>query len=131
MRGQGTNQKMPGAAYYDLKSLDYHTIPPIRKAFFDIGLTFKMEKGWTIQIRNRSGLSLIENIVIPGTPKIIDSNYRGNVKICLQNRNNKNSYTVKIKDRIAQMCLVHTYSIDFNVGIINPDITHRGEGGTR
>ena len=122
-------KKMPGAACYDLKSLDYRIIPPKRKAFFDIGLAFKMEKGWTIQIHNRSGLSLIENIVIPGTPKIIDSDYRGSVKICLQNRNDKESYTVKKKDRIAQMCLVRTYSIDFNVGIINPDETHHGEGG--
>ena len=88
-----------------------------------------MEKGWTLQIHNRSGLSLIENIVIPGTPEIIDSDYCRNVKICLQNRNNEESYTVGKKDRIAQMCLVRTYSIDFNVGIINPDETHRGEGG--
>ena len=88
-------KKTPGAACYDLKSLDYHIIPPKRKAFFDIGLAFKMEKGWTIQIHNRSGLSLIENIVIPGAPKIIDSDYRGSVKICLQNRNDKESYMVK------------------------------------
>ena len=78
---------MPGVACYDLKSLDYCIIPPKRKAFFNIGLAFKMEKGWTVQIHNRSGLSLIENIVIPGTPKIIDSDYYGNVIICLQNRN--------------------------------------------
>ena len=31
------------------------------------------------------------------------------------------------KDTIAQMYLVCTYSIDFNVGIINPDKTHHGE----
>ena len=88
---------MPGAACYDLKSLDYRIIRPKRKAFFDIGLAFKMEKGWTVQIHNRSGLSLIENIVIPGTPKIIDSDYCGSVKICLHNRNDQDSYTVKKK----------------------------------
>ena len=119
---------MPGVACYDLKSLDNHIILPKRKAFFDIGLAFKMEKGWTFHIHNRSGLSLIENIVIPETPKIINSDYCGNVKICLENRNEEESYRVKKKDRIAQMCLVHTYSIDFNVGIINQDETHRGEG---
>ena len=122
-------RKMLGAACYDLKSLDNRTIPPKGKAFFDIGLAFKMEKGWTLQIHNRSGLSLIENIIIPGTPKIIDSDYRGNVKICLVNKNEKNSYTVRKKDRIAQMCLVRTYTIDFNVRIIDPDEIHRGEGG--
>ena len=58
-------KKIPGAACYDLKSLDNHIIPPKGKAFFDIGLAFKMEIGWTVQIHNRSGLSLIENIVNP------------------------------------------------------------------
>ena len=82
MRGQVT-KKMSGAAYYDLKSLDNRIKPPKRKAFFDIGLAFKMEKGWTVQIHNRSGLSLIKTIVIPGTQKLIDSDYHGNVKICL------------------------------------------------
>ena len=52
-------KKMPGVACYNLKFLDYRFIPPKRKAFFDIGLAFKMEKGWTIQIHNRLGLSLI------------------------------------------------------------------------
>ena len=88
-------KKTPGVACYDLKSLYYRIIHPKRKVFFDIGLAFKMEKGWTVQIHNRSGLPLIENIVIPGTPKIIDSDYYGNVIIFLQNRNDKTSYTVK------------------------------------
>ena len=69
-------KKTSGVACYDLKSLDNCIIPLKRKAFFDIGLAFKMEKGWTVQIHNRSGLSLIETIVITGTQKIIDSDYR-------------------------------------------------------
>ena len=51
-------------ACYDLKSLDNCIIPPKRKAFFDIGLAFKMEKGCTVQIHNRSGLSLIFKILL-------------------------------------------------------------------
>lgn len=116
------------SACYDLKSLDRKTIRPGERIFFDLGLAFKIRRGWMLQIYNRSGLSLVQKIEIPGTPKIIDSDYRGNLFICLENRRKVKSYTVKKRDRIAQMSIVRDYKIDFKVGRVNPAETKRGEG---
>lgn len=116
------------SACYDLKSLDKKTIRPGKRAFFDLGLAFKIKKGWMLHIYNRSGLSLVKKIVIPGTPKIIDSDFRGNVFICLENRAREKKYTVRKKDRIAQMSVVRDYSIDFHIGTVDPAETERGKG---
>ena len=61
------------SACYDLKSLDMKMIPVGERVFFDLGLTFKIQQGWALHIYNRSGLSLVQKIEIPGTPKIIDT----------------------------------------------------------
>ena len=95
---------------------------------FDLGLTFKIQRGWVLHIYNRSGLSLVQKIEIPGTPKIIDSDYRGNVFVCLENKRRKKKYTVKKRDRIAQMSIVRDYLIDFKLGQVNRNETERGEG---
>ena len=104
------------SACYDWKSLDTKMIPVGEHVFFDLGLTFKIQRGWVLHIYNRSGLSLVQKIEIPGTPKIIDSNYRGNVFMCLENKRRKKKYTVKKRDRIAQMSIVRDYLIDFKLG---------------
>ena len=55
-----------------------------------------------MEIYNRSGLSTVDKIEIPGPPKEIDTDYRGNIFICLENRGEK-AYTVKKGDKIAQI----------------------------
>ena len=116
------------SACCDLKSLDKKRIPAGERVFFDLGLAFKIQRGWVLHIYNRSGLSLVQKIEIPGTPKIIDSNYCGNVFVCLENKRRKKKYTVKKRDRIAQMSIVRDYLIDFKLGRVNRNKTERGEG---
>ena len=102
----------PGSSCYDLKLLHNYHLHPKKQHVFDLGLAFKMKKGWKLEIHNRSGLSTVHRILIPGTPKIVDNNYRGNVYVCLRNEGEK-AYTVRKKDRIAQLAVVCSYPIDF------------------
>ena len=81
-----------------------------------------------LHIYNRSSLSLVQKIESSGTPKIIDSDYHGNVFVCLENKRKKKKYTVKKRDRIAQMSIVRDYSNDFKLGRVDPNETERGEG---
>ena len=118
-----------GSSCYDLKSLETHRLWPKRKHIFDLGLAFKMKKGWKLEIYNRSGLSTVNNIEIPGTPKVIDNDYRGNVFICLKNTGDKGSHTIKKGDRIGQLAVVRSYPIDFiRTKRIDPHETSRGTG---
>ena len=67
-----------------------------------------------MEIYNRSGLSTVDKIEIPGTPKEIDADYRGNIFVCLENRGEK-AYTVKKGDKIVQIGATCSYPIDFIV----------------
>ena len=118
----------PGSACYDLKSLHTYRIHPKKQHVFDLGLALKMKKGWRLEIHNRSGLSTLQRIIIPGTPKIIDSDYRGNLYVYLRNESQK-LYTVKKGDRIAQFAVVRTYPINFIKTRRIPIMTEQGTGG--
>ena len=39
----------PGSCCYDLKSLETYRLCPKKKHIFDLGLTFKMKKGWRLE----------------------------------------------------------------------------------
>ena len=81
-----------------------------------------------MEIYNRSGLSTIDKIEIPGTPKEIDTDYRGNIFICLENRGEK-AYTVEKGDKIAQIGATCSYLIDFIINEkINQHETSQGTG---
>ena len=79
-----------------------------------------MKKEWKMEIFNRSGLSTVDKIEIQGTPKEIDTDYRGNIFVCLENRG-ENAYTVEKSDKIAQIGAAHSYPIDF---IITEKMNH-------
>ena len=113
---------------YDLKSLQKYHLRPNKHHTFDLGLAFKMKKGWKMEIYNRSGLSTVDKIEIPGTPKEIDTDYRDNIFVCLENRGEK-AYTVEKGDKIAQIGVAHSYLIDFIITEkINWHKTSRGTG---
>ena len=80
-----------------------------------------------MEIYNRSGLSTVDKIEIPGTPKEI-TDYRGNIFVCLENRGQK-AYTVKKGDKIAQIGAACSYLIDFIITEkINRHEPSRGTG---
>ena len=43
---------------------------------------------------------------------MVDTDYRGNIFVCLENRGEK-AYTVKKGDKIAQIAVAHSSLIDF------------------
>ena len=87
-----------------------------------------MKKGWRVEIYNRSGLSTVDKIEIPGTPKEIDTDYRGNILVCLENRGEK-AHTVEKGDKIAQIGVACSYLIDFIITEkINRHETSQGTG---
>jgi dUTP pyrophosphatase len=71
-----------------------------------VGLGFKVAipKGYELQIRPRSGLSYKTQLRIPNSPGTIDTNYRDELKVILQNTG-KDALKFKKGDRIAQLVL--------------------------
>ncbi|MGD0282535.1 MAG: dUTP diphosphatase [Dissulfurispiraceae bacterium] len=70
-----------GDAGFDLAAADRVVVYPFQKKIVPTGLKVELPKGFELQIRPRSGVSLKKPISIANAPGTIDSNYRGEVGI--------------------------------------------------
>ena len=92
-------------------------------------LIIEIPDGYYGAICSRSGLSLNHGIVVPNSPGIIDSDYRGELKVILHNISKK-SFTITSGMRIAQMIIMKYSKATFaECGINDMTETIRGEGG--
>lgn len=76
------------------------TIEPGQTFVFNTGLRFAVPKGYMIDVRSRSGLS-IKNITVANSPGTIDSDYPKEVGVIMRN-NGSEKFTVCHGDKIAQ-----------------------------
>jgi len=106
-----------GAAGFDLHALDEACVYPGETMLIRTGLAFKIPQGYELQIRPRSGLSLKTKLRISNSPGTIDSDYRGEVKLIVDNIANKRFDTLTIKQgqRIAQAVLTKVEKAEFQL----------------
>lgn len=116
-----------GSAGCDLIANDEVTLPPGKWAAVSTGLYLEIPRGFVAQVCSRSGLALKHGISVLNAPGIIDSDYRGEVKVILINHDSLR-YTVKKGDRIAQ--LVFMPVVQAQMKLVNEFTeTFRGSGG--
>jgi len=102
------------------------TLPHRSGAVIDAGFSMELPKGYRATITARSGLAS-KGLMVCNAPGIIDSDYRGRVKVSVINVG-KEIIVIKHGDRIAQMAIEPVYLFDFEcVPQLEP--TERGEGG--
>lgn len=111
----------------DLRSIIDYTLKVGEIKLISTGIRMAVPNGFEVQIRPRSGLALKHGITIPNSPGTIDSDYRGDIGVILQNLGNKD-FEIKSGDRVAQMVLAEHKTIKF---IITDELneTKRGDGG--
>lgn len=90
-------------------------------------LIVEIPVGYELQVRPRSGLALKNGIGLLNSPGTIDSDYRGEVGIIMNNFS-KSDFTIKRADRIAQLVLNKVYLADI-VEVSEVSDSDRGEGG--
>lgn len=97
------SRQTAGAAGYDVASAepDFLLAPGERRAVAT-GLIFELPAGVEMQVRPRSGLALRHGITLPNAPGTIDSDYRGELQVILQNGGDT-AVTIHRGDRIAQL----------------------------
>ena len=79
--------------------------PGGRRALVPTGIAIAIPYGWAGFVLPRSGLALRHGISIVNAPGLIDSAYRGELKVVLVNTDPSEPYTVHRGDRIAQLVL--------------------------
>ena len=115
----------PTDAGWDLHSLDSHTIKPNERRILSTGIALAIPTGYVGLIWPRSGLATKQGIdVFAG---VVDSGYRGEVKVCLYNSSDA-KVSVMRGDRIAQILFQKIGNITI-VEAAELDSTVRDDGG--
>ena len=103
------------------------TLGPGERALVPTGLRIALPPGYEAQVRPRSGLALKHGLTLPNSPGTIDADYRGEIRVILQNLGQE-TYTVRRGDRIAQMVIAPVVTAQWEL-VDALDDTLRGEGG--
>jgi len=112
-----------GADLYASEDVDIDT--GCRK-LISTGIFLEIPEGYYGRIAPRSGLAVRSGIdTLAG---VIDSTYRGEVKVALLNTDKDFSFHIKKGDRIAQLIIEKHYNFDF-VQVDDLEKTQRGENG--
>lgn len=115
------------AAGYDLYSTETVTIRPHETVMIDTGWAMEIPNGFFGAIFARSGLATKQGLRPANCVGVIDSDYRGPVKVALHNDTDEGRY-VNEGDRIAQLVILEYYLTDFTE-VDELEDTTRGTGG--
>lgn len=116
-----------GSAGFDLCSTEVAFIPPGGRRVVGTGLCVAIPNGMVGMVCSRSGLAAKHGVCVLNAPGIIDSDYRGEVKVILMNLGESN-FSINVGDRVAQMVFCDYKSVKFDTVQTLPE-TVRGEGG--
>ena len=92
----------PHAAGYDIRSAIEVVLSPGEIRLISTGLIMELPEGMECQVRPRSGLALKYGITLPNSPGTIDPDYRGEVKIIIQNLGSEQVTLIR-GERVAQL----------------------------
>lgn len=92
-----------GDAGIDLRSVESLVIKPKGRALVGTGIQVAIPPGFMGLVRDRSGLAA--EFGIHTMAGVVDSNYRGEVKVVLLNTGDQD-YSIGINDRIAQLVIL-------------------------
>lgn len=116
-----------GAACFDIFSVNSGLVPVGKSFVFGTGLSFEVPKGFALFLFSRSGHGFVSDIRLANCVGVIDSDYRGEVKVKLTN-DGYNPFTVNAGDRICQGILLPANQIELTE-VSNLSDTERGAGG--
>ena len=115
----------------DLFSSKEVSIYPGDTQLIDTGVAVKIPVGYVGLIYNRSSQGKI-HVSIPHAVGVIDSDYRGNIKVLLQNNGEDPYFIYRYSTRIAQLVVAPIVLVEFKGWDATSsawDDTERGVGG--
>jgi dUTP pyrophosphatase len=95
-----------GDAGLDLSACERHEVPPGERAVIPTGLAVEIPEGYGGFVLPRSGLAARHGITILNAPGLIDSGYRGEVKVVFHNTDVAETFVVEPGMRIAQLVVL-------------------------
>ena len=116
-----------GDAGLDLSAAEAVVLAPGQRAVVGTGLAVAVPEGHAGFVQPRSGLAAKHGITIVNAPGLVDSGYRGEVKVVLLNTGDQ-PFAVEPGMRIAQVVVLPVAAVELVEVADLPD-TERGERG--
>ena len=101
-------------------------INPSQTVFIGTGIAMEIPEGYVGLVYARSGLACKEGLAPANKVGVIDSDYRGEIKVALHNHSLKERVVEK-GERIAQIVITPYLKCEFEEGELS--FSSRGEGG--
>ncbi|MBE0476726.1 MAG: dUTP diphosphatase [Coriobacteriia bacterium] len=117
-----------GDAGMDLYAAEDVTLAPLERALVPTGIAVAIPEGHAGFVQPRSGLALRAGLSLVNTPGLIDSHYRGEVKVIAVNLDPAQAIHILRGDKIAQL-VIQPVVRAIPVEVSTLEVTARGEGG--
>lgn len=117
-----------GDAGIDLSSTEDVVLMPFERKLVPTGIAIGLPEGYAGFVMPRSGSAIKQGLSIVNAPGLIDSGYRGELKVILINLDPHETIEIKAGDRIAQLVVIKVEQLQL-VEKAELDDTERGTGG--
>jgi dUTP pyrophosphatase len=95
-----------GDAGLDLAACERVELGPGERAIVPTGLAVAIPEGYAGFVQPRSGLAARQGISVVNSPGLIDSGYRGEIRVVLLNTDAEHTFVAEPGDRIAQLVVL-------------------------
>ena len=117
-----------GDAGVDLVACERAELAPGERGVVGTGLAVAIPEGYAGFVQPRSGLAARHGITIVNAPGLVDSGYRGEVRVVLLNTDPHESFVVEPGMRIAQLVVLAVPDVEL-VEVDELPATERGVRG--
>jgi dUTP pyrophosphatase len=118
----------PGDAGLDLAACERVVLEPGDRATVATGLAVAIPAGYAGYVQPRSGLAAEHGITMVNAPGLVDSGYRGELRVVLLNTDRDRAFEVEPGMRIAQLVLLPVPPVELRV-VDELPASERGERG--
>jgi dUTP pyrophosphatase len=117
-----------GDAGLDLYAAESVTLEPFQRRLVPTGIAIAIPEGCAGFVQPRSGLAVRHGLSLVNTPGLIDSHYRGEIKVIVINLDPETPIDIRRGDKLAQLVIQPVVRAQLReVDVL--DETVRGEGG--
>lgn len=117
-----------GDAGLDIYAAEDCTLAPGHRALVATGIAVAIPQGCAGFVQPRSGLAVRHGLSLVNTPGLIDSHYRGEIKVIAVNLDRETPIEIRRGDKIAQLVIQRVERCEL-AEVDALDETTRGEGG--
>jgi dUTP pyrophosphatase len=117
-----------GDAGLDLYALEPGVLEPGQRTSVATGIAVEIPPGHAGLVLPRSGLAARHGISVVNAPGLIDSGYRGEVRVLLLNTDSRHRFEIAAGARIAQLVVV-SVALPEVVEVPTLGDSERGDGG--